>query len=410
VRRDDRTDPQGSTDGSQKVEAKKGRLRRYKLTERNLSLMTDVLKMGRKALTVGVVLTTIAWSMMAAVLVAPLKASAAGCTAGTLVKGSLAAVYYCGSDGKRYVFTNDKSYFTWYTDFSGVTTISDADLASLQIGGNVTYRPGVKMLKIQSDPKVYAVSKGGVLRPIASEAVAACLYGATWNQQIHDVSDAFFTNYTVGAAVNACSDYDKNAEMSSSQTVNQDKNLGAISGAVSVSLAADNPASATIISDGTNNVAGSQAMIDMLKLKLSGNGTVKTLKFTRTGVSTDSDLDNAYLYWDGKLVEMTSFSLGVLTFDNLNLAIAGEKTVALKVDLNKDVSAGKTMGFKVNSASDVVLSDSTNGGGTYPLMGNAMTTAVVGDFGRLQLTGLTNSTTVDPGTNDVEVMKFQLAL
>src|SRR5579859_1820865 len=144
--------------------------------------MTDVLKMGRKALTVGVALTTIAWSMMAAVLVAPLQASAAGCTSGTLIKGSLSAVYYCGADGKRYVFPNEKTYKSWYSDFSGVMTISDSDLASLQIGGNVTYRPGVKMVKITTDPKVYAVSKGGVLRPIADEATATALYGSTWNK------------------------------------------------------------------------------------------------------------------------------------------------------------------------------------------------------------------------------------
>src|SRR5690242_776251 len=183
--------------------------------------MTDVLKMGRKALTMGVALTTILWSMMATVLVAPLQVSAAGCTSGTLIKGSLPAVYYCGADGKRYVFTNDKNYFTWYSDFSGVQIISDADLASIQIGGNVTYRPGVKMVKIQTDPKVYAISHGGVLRPIASEAVATALYGATWNKQIDDISDAFFTNYSVGSAINAGSDYDKNAEMSGSQSINQ---------------------------------------------------------------------------------------------------------------------------------------------------------------------------------------------
>jgi len=146
--------------------------------------MTDVLKMSRKALTVGIVLSTVLWSMMASVLVAPLKASAAGCTSGSLIKGSLPAVYYCGSDGKRYVFTNDKAYSTWYSDFSSVMTISDADLASIQIGGNVTYRPGVKMLKITSDPKVYAVAHGGTLRHVPSEACAVSLYGSTWNKMI----------------------------------------------------------------------------------------------------------------------------------------------------------------------------------------------------------------------------------
>src|SRR5258708_7028287 len=151
--------------------------------------MTQALKMGRKTLTMAVVLTTLAWSMMATVLVAPMKASAAGCTSGTLIKGSLAAVYFCGGDRKRYVFPNEKTYKSWYSDFSGVMTISDSDLASLQIGGNVTYRPGVKMVKITTDPKVYVVSMGGVLRPIKDEATASALYGSTWNKMVEDVPD-----------------------------------------------------------------------------------------------------------------------------------------------------------------------------------------------------------------------------
>ena len=45
------------------------------------------------------------------------------------------AVYYYGGDGKRYVFPNSQTYFTWYADFSTVMTITDAELASMPIGG-----------------------------------------------------------------------------------------------------------------------------------------------------------------------------------------------------------------------------------------------------------------------------------
>ncbi len=123
------------------------------------------------------------------------------CASGTLIKGSLPAVYYCGSDGKRYVFVNEKAYFSWYADFSTVLTISDADLALITIGGNVTYRPGSKMIKILSDPKVYAVSRGGILRWVTTEAIAARLYGVNWNKQIDDVPDSFFVNYTLGEPI-----------------------------------------------------------------------------------------------------------------------------------------------------------------------------------------------------------------
>ena len=121
------------------------------------------------------------------------------CVSGTRVKiTSSKAVYYCGADGKRYVFPNDKTYYTWYPNFSGVTTIADEALASLQLGGNVTYRPGVKMVKITTDPKVYAVDLFGTLRWIASPEIAAAMYGSDWMKKIEDVSDAFFINYKLG--------------------------------------------------------------------------------------------------------------------------------------------------------------------------------------------------------------------
>src|SRR5690349_4577255 len=293
--------------------------------------MTDVLKMSRKALTVGIVLSTILWSMMASVLVAPLKASAAGCTSGSLIKGSLAAVYYCGADGKRYVFTNDKNYFTWYPDFSSVQIISDADLATIQIGGNVTYRPGVMMIKIQTDPKVYAVAHGGVLRHVPSEACAITLYGTNWNHGfVQDVSDAFFTNYTVGTPINAaCTDYNKTAEMSSSQTINQDKGLstGGVSGTASVSLASDNPAGATL----PKGAMG----VNFLKFNLANSGSamvVDSITLRRVGPGSTSDIAAVYLY-EGNTRLTTGRSINSstneVTFTGLNLSLAAGQTRSL---------------------------------------------------------------------------------
>jgi hypothetical protein len=123
------------------------------------------------------------------------------CTAGSLIKGSFPAIYYCGADGKRYVFVNDKAYFSWYPDFSSVKTIPDTDLAKITLGGNITYRPGFRMVKIRSNPKVYAVARGGILRWVTTEAVAVRLYGSGWNKLIDDVSDAFFVNYILGSPI-----------------------------------------------------------------------------------------------------------------------------------------------------------------------------------------------------------------
>jgi hypothetical protein len=150
---------------------------------------------------------------------------AATVSSGGLIKGSLPAVYYVGADGKRYVFPNDKTYFSWYKDFSGVNIVTDAELASYTIGGNVTYRPGSRLLKIQSDPKVYAVDDHGVLRWVATESAAIALYGSNWNKQVDDLSDSFFVNYTVGGNINSASDFSIAAAQQAAPSINDDKNL-----------------------------------------------------------------------------------------------------------------------------------------------------------------------------------------
>lgn len=144
---------------------------------------------------------------------------------GDLIKGSTASVYYFGQDGKRYAFPTEQTYFTWYADFSGVQTVPDLTLASYGLGGNVTVRPGAKLVKITTNPKVYAVAKGGVLRWIQTESVAAALYGSDWAHQVLDIPDTFFINYLIGAPIISPSDYDRTAETNGSMTINLDKGL-----------------------------------------------------------------------------------------------------------------------------------------------------------------------------------------
>lgn len=153
-------------------------------------------------------------------------AGIASAAPGDLIKiEGLASVYYLGNDCKRYVFPNAKTYFTWYGDYSGVKTIPQEELFSISIGGNITYRPGVKMVKITTDPKVYAVAKNGILRWIKTEALASALYGADWNTKIDDVPDGFFTNYIIGEPIEAAMDYNIEAAKNFSPDINTDKEL-----------------------------------------------------------------------------------------------------------------------------------------------------------------------------------------
>lgn len=162
-------------------------------------------------------------------IVAPLVSraqTAVTINSGDLIKGSQSSVYYYGADGKRYVFPNEKTYFTWYSNFSNVKVIPDSQLGNISIGGNVTYRPGIKMVKITTAPNVYVVDRGGSLRHVTSEALAVSLYGPNWNTQfIDDVPDAFFVNYKIGAVVQNTSDYSPSGVSAQTTTINQDKFL-----------------------------------------------------------------------------------------------------------------------------------------------------------------------------------------
>ncbi|MCK5061311.1 fibronectin type III domain-containing protein [Candidatus Parcubacteria bacterium] len=143
---------------------------------------------------------------------------------GKVIKGKgMSTLYYVGEDGKRYVFPNDKTYFSWFDDFSGVEEVNDEDLYDYQLGGNVRYKPGALLVKIQTDPKVYAVGQNGKLHWIVSEAVARDLYGANWNLLIDDVPDSFFTNYAVDDPVETADEYDPEEEEGEIPTISYNR-------------------------------------------------------------------------------------------------------------------------------------------------------------------------------------------
>ncbi len=119
------------------------------------------------------------------------------------------AVYYYATDGYRHAFPNEKVFFTWFENFDDIEEIEGNVLSSMPLGPTVTYHPGTRMVKFQSVPTVYAVERTGVLRAIASEAVAEALYGPQWNQHIDDISDAFFGNYSFGEKIESSTDYAK---------------------------------------------------------------------------------------------------------------------------------------------------------------------------------------------------------
>ena len=134
-------------------------------------------------------------------------------------------LYYITSDGQRFVFPNEKTYKTWFVDFTEVVEVSVEDLADYPLTGNIRYRPGIVLLKIQTDPKVYAVTRNGVLRWVKTERLAAKLYGDDWSSLIDDISASFFTNYSLGADIDEDDDLDVDAEVEENDTIEKSRGL-----------------------------------------------------------------------------------------------------------------------------------------------------------------------------------------
>ncbi len=187
-----------------------------------------------------------------------------------------------------------------------------------------------------------------------------------------------------------------------------------ISGSVSVSLASDNPASGTLLIDDTTGVMQNAAPI--VKFVFS-NGTgsavnVNTLRLTRTGIAADGDINNLFLY-EGvtKLAELSSVSTKVFSFNSSSglFTIPANSSKAIWVGINMAVatSGPTTIGFAINSASDVVASNTATVGGSFPIKSNEFQTAFITDLGYINLTNTTTfPATVDPKPEAQELWRF----
>lgn len=143
-----------------------------------------------------------------------------------LVGTKVPTKFYLAKNGKRYVFPNDtKTYDTWKSLLPSVKKISQEELESYPLGDtNVWYRPGSRLIRIQSDPRVFAVAHGGILREI-NDGNALAIFGPRWQSLIDTLQDYYFTNYTVGPHVGSPSDYSIEAEQGKSTTIEADKGL-----------------------------------------------------------------------------------------------------------------------------------------------------------------------------------------
>lgn len=217
--------------------------------------------------------------------------------AGDLIKGSGQTVYYFAENGKRLVFPNEKTYFTWYANFDGVLQIPDAMLQAIPLGGNVLYRPGKKMVKITTDPRTYVVDRGGYLRHVTSEQLAQTFYNINWKNQIDDVPDAFFTNYKVGNAITTAEEYTPADVMTQTTTISQDKGFDDTIAAVSIgnSLAGFAPTTITVKKGATVTWTNQDSATHSVK---SDNFQSDNLSYNQSYSHTFNSI-GSFQYYDG---------------------------------------------------------------------------------------------------------------
>lgn len=135
--------------------------------------------------------------------------------------------FYLARDGKRYVFPDDtKTFDTWFPQGTAlITHVSEDELESYPLGGNVCYRPGTRLIANQGDARVFAVVHGCRLRPITQDA-AALLFGADWQKLVDQLQDYYFTNYTVdNTPIASIVDYNPVNERGISVSIEADKGI-----------------------------------------------------------------------------------------------------------------------------------------------------------------------------------------
>lgn len=398
----------------------------------------------KKFVTIGLVVATLVTTLgMSAMLVPTANAASAG----QLIKmAGNNSVYYLGADNKRYMFPNPSVYNSWFKDFSSVVTISSTELYSIDLGGNVTMRPGTNLVKITTVPKTYAVEPNGTLRWITSESVASSLYGAEWYKKVVDIPDAFWVNYSVGADLSTAT-YPTGTLVKGSGTSNiyyidnGQKRLiadeaafnannfnwnfvlpaadltayadgtsitGAESalttvngsssstpattstGTLTVALASDTPASATVVQNAT--------FVKFTKVNFTATGgdvTIDSLTMQRMGLAQDSNFANVYLLDASENMIGNEKTFGsthtAVVNDDITIANGTTKSYWLAATMHTILQSGEVAALAL---SQVVVKGTAVVSGSLPITGNGMTMNSTISMGSVtQDVGATNPTT-----------------
>jgi hypothetical protein len=141
---------------------------------------------------------------------------------GQFIRSSNGTVYWIAENERRYVFPDGATLQSWLGGTPGMlNAVQDNNLEQFPVGGPMTMRPGTRLVRFDSDPTTYVVTRGAVLRKV-TETLAGAYYGVDWEQNVDVLSIALFPNYKIGKVIEYVSDFDRIAETNAAPTPEAD--------------------------------------------------------------------------------------------------------------------------------------------------------------------------------------------
>ena len=424
---------------------------------------------AKKLFAVGLAASTALWGL------APLAAHAAPHAAGTNVSTSDGTVWMITSNGSRRAYTSAGAFLSYgFNSWSGVVAANSDDLAlPVDSAGFIPPQDGSIICSDRAPDKgtCYLVT-GGLKAGFTSAAVFtgrgfsfshAQNGDASWMGSTSNINDTTSANrpgvlvnhngtvYLMGptgllgipdpATFNSWG-YSYANVVPANAADNGMVQTGVMAARIPGQLSPTALANTCVSNCGNNNLpavtglsvsldpatpaAGSvaeSAKVVFARLDLTaGNSpvTVNSLAVHRLSLSSDSDVQNVYIYNEqtGLQLAVGSINTGVVTFSGTPLlTVPANSTVVLSVRADMGAygtaTAGDTIGYGLVSAGDIqsyIGSNPVNVSGNFPVNGNMFTIAYVSGIGKLLVTSpSTLASTVNPGTLQTNVGYFSFA-
>ncbi len=351
-------------------------------------------KVFAKTLTVLTSVTTVL-SVSGVMYLAPVAALAVAPADYGLKEGDVVSA--AGSDDPDVYIVNEMGYkrlflnpaiFNFYGHLGGFAAVKNVSPATRDAFGT----SGLFRNCETNDEKVYGVETTGedtgMLHWVNTTGSQAVADDANFFKKVFCINNNEFSWYSKGSdytSVNQVPSYARTPGPTPTPAV----------GAVSASLAPGNPAATTV----TTNAQG----VEMLRVRLSGTGTVSSVVLKRLGAGAVGDIANVYMY-DGAVRLTSGKSLsaatGTVTFSNLNVSVSGSKDLSVVVEL-----AGTAGNVNYFSLTDMTLSSGTVSG--LPVNGNNLTISGA-TSGRLDVAKVGSIPNPNVGVKGAQLSEFKL--